>query len=84
MAGHLFANGKQGGIVDDRGKFYKALQRGPRGEREVAAAGAGGGNGRSGSGGAFVAEDVDVMRSKWLSFNDTTVEGFDPHSIDHM
>ena len=36
MAGHLFANGKQGGIVDDRGKFYKALQRGPRGEREVA------------------------------------------------
>lgn len=32
----LRADGKAGSLVDDRGHFYKPLQRGPRGDRERA------------------------------------------------
>eukprot|EP01026_Neomeris_dumetosa_P083656 TRINITY_DN97429_c0_g1_i3.p1 TRINITY_DN97429_c0_g1~~TRINITY_DN97429_c0_g1_i3.p1 ORF type:complete len:334 (+),score=31.30 TRINITY_DN97429_c0_g1_i3:61-1002(+) len=34
VAGHLFENGKAGSLVDQRGKFYKPVQQGPRGVRE--------------------------------------------------
>ncbi|KAL4431979.1 hypothetical protein ABPG77_000246 [Micractinium sp. CCAP 211/92] len=36
VAGHLFEDGKAGSLIDDRGHFYKPLQRGPRGDRERA------------------------------------------------
>ncbi|GMH36539.1 hypothetical protein BSKO_04407 [Bryopsis sp. KO-2023] len=36
VAGHLFEAGKEGSLVDDLGHFYKPLQPGPRGERELA------------------------------------------------
>ncbi|KDD73215.1 hypothetical protein H632_c2418p0, partial [Helicosporidium sp. ATCC 50920] len=36
VAGHLFEEGKAGSLVDDYGHFYKPLQAGPRGERELA------------------------------------------------
>ncbi|GMH44876.1 hypothetical protein BSKO_12833 [Bryopsis sp. KO-2023] len=36
VAGHLFEAGKAGSLVDDRGNFYKPLQPGPRGARELA------------------------------------------------
>lgn len=36
VAGHLFEAGKEGSLVDDLGHFYKPLQPGARGERELA------------------------------------------------
>lgn len=35
VAGHLFEEGKAGSLVDDAGHFYKPLQHGPRGDREL-------------------------------------------------
>lgn len=35
VAGHLFEEGKAGSLVDDFGQFYKPLQAGPRGAREL-------------------------------------------------
>eukprot|EP00803_Ostreobium_quekettii_P007438 evm.model.scf_2245.3 EVM.evm.TU.scf_2245.3 scf_2245:14533-15775(+) len=35
VAGHLFENGKAGSLVDDFGRFYKPLQAGGRGKREL-------------------------------------------------
>mmetsp|Transcript_14695 Transcript_14695/g.44358 ORF Transcript_14695/g.44358 Transcript_14695/m.44358 type:complete len:789 (+) Transcript_14695:333-2699(+) len=35
VAGHLFEEGKAGSLVDDAGHFYKPMQRGPRGDREL-------------------------------------------------
>lgn len=35
VAGHLFEEGKAGSLVDDFGQFYKPLQEGPRGVREL-------------------------------------------------
>ena len=58
MAGHLRENGKAGALVDaESGVWYKPLQAGPRGKREVAfyeavfrGGGGGGGGGRAGGG----------------------------------
>ena len=36
VAGHRFSEGKNGSLIDQRGKFYKPLPHGPRGHREVA------------------------------------------------
>lgn len=36
VAGHRFREGKQGSLVDLDGRFYKPLQAGPRGQRELA------------------------------------------------
>ena len=34
VAGHLFEEGKAGSLVDGKGRFYKPIQPGPRGNRE--------------------------------------------------